>query len=632
VGEALRWLLLFLFCTPALATTWYIRTDGGTATQCTGTTNAAYPGSGSGQACAFNHPYWMIASGGTTWAHMVGGDTIQFADTGTSKTYYLGEENAGKGTDWNGNGLSSICPTPNSNAAAGASCIMPAPPSGTASNPTRILGQNAGSCHDSAHTHLVNPTVLSGINGIFAGIDLRGTEYVQISCIEITQPDTCTTVVNTGQCNSGSPSSNYIQYGGIVFGFSGVQGPANLTLTDVAVVGTGASGILGSHVNVLAGDVTTMTDVYLFGNGNAGWDADDGSGGSDATNQESIGTINVANWQVDWNGCVAVQPYNMTLQVTSNAFNYCYGQSDGGYGDGLVQIAANSVILNVTNSFFRWNTQDGFDGLHLSDDITHSPVINISNSWAEGNAGAEFKIGAGASSTAINNVSIGNCRVLGTGSNFPLNPTGWQLDGADLCRAGGDQWSFQVKDGPNSGSPVVITLENNTSVGYNTTMYDVGCAALATCTNLFGVVFKNNINKGYPDPGNAGRLASGWYLGGPGMSGIFSNASSAISYNLWNTMDTGCPDSSIPSSPETNYQCGDPSLVGESNINAINPNITTSSAAYHQGTPISGITTDYNGNSRPNPPSIGGFEPTGVTPPTNLQVGGAAKIGGRGIF
>ena len=163
----------------------------------------------------------------------------------------------------------------------------------------------------------------------------------------------------------------------------------------------------------------------------------------------------------------------------------------------FVQIAAGNMSLNVDHSYFRWNTQDGFDGLHLSDDVKTSPAIHISTSWSEGNAGATFKIGAGASSTAINNVSISNCRILTIASAFPLNPSGWTLDGADSCRAAGDEWSFQENNG------TVITLENNTSVGYGTTMYDVGCAALApNCfSNGATFIFKNNISKGYPDPG-----------------------------------------------------------------------------------------------------------------------------------
>jgi len=578
---------------PSQGTTWYIRADGGSNTQCTGKTNAAYPGSGTGQACAFNHPYQMLNWDGS-WASFKGGDTMQFADPSTaSQTYYMGEQNSGVGSDWHTQ-LGGICPQPNAGGGAGSSCILPAPPSGTASNPTRILGQNTGACHDSAHTHLVNPTVLSGIDNAFAILDTRSTNYVEISCIEITQPDTCTNSLGPGQCTA---AQNYVQYGGLILNYLTSQGPSNLTLQDVAVVGLAGNGILGSHLNKLSTDVFSATDVYVIGNGGAGWNGD---GGGCDTSCETVGTMNLSYVTIDWNGCVAVKPFNMSVPDTQNTFNYCYGQSDGGYGDGFVQIAAGNMSLNVDHSFFRWNTQDGFDSLHLSDDVTTSPAIHISDSWSEGNAGQTFKLGAGAASTAINNVSIQNCRILNEPTAFPNNPSGWILDGADVCRASGDHWAFQLNNG------TAITLENNTSVGYGTTMYDVGCAALApNCmTNGAHFIFRNNISKGYPDPGNAGRLASGFYFG---SGNIFLNAGSAIDHNLWSTMDTGCPDSSV--GLETIYTCGDPDMIGESNINAINPNLPASSPAVASGIAIPGITTDFNGVTRPNPPTIGAMEP-----------------------
>ncbi|HEX3969665.1 MAG TPA: choice-of-anchor Q domain-containing protein [Edaphobacter sp.] len=73
-------------------------------------------------------------------------------------------------------------------------------------------------------------------------------------------------------------------------------------------------------------------------------------------------------------------------------------------------------------------------------------------------------------------------------------------------------------------------------------------------------------------------------------------------------MHTGCPDTgAVPG--ETNAVCADPLLLGESNIDAINPNLTPTSPAIGAGTPISGITTDFNSVTRPNPPTIGAQEP-----------------------
>jgi hypothetical protein len=303
---------------------------------------------------------------------------------------------------------------------------------------------------------------------------------------------------------------------------------------------------------------------------------------------------------VDWNGCVAVKPYNMNVPSTQNAYTDCYDDSNGGYGDGFVQIAAGNLTMNVTNSHFRWNTQDGFDSLHLSDDVTHSPAIHISDSWSEGNEGQTFKLGAGATSSAINNISISNCRVMGTAANFPLNPSGWNRGLSDFCRAAGDQWAFQMDNGS------AITLENNTSVGYGATMYDFECAYDApNCgSNGATVVFINNISKGYPDPGNSNLVASGLYFG---AGNVLANAGSTVTNNLWDTMATGCP-SNATLGYERNYICSDPLLVGESDINAINANLTSTSPAIGAGVAISGISTDYNGTTRTNPPDVGAFQ------------------------
>jgi hypothetical protein len=310
--------------------------------------------------------------------------------------------------------------------------------------------------------------------------------------------------------------------------------------------------------------------------------------------------MNISYADVEWNGCMAVKPYNIgiTPETAPNAFNYCYGQNTSGYGDGFVQLAAGNLTMNVTHSKFKYNTQDGFDAAHLSDDPTTAPATNISSSWSEGNAGQTFKIGAGTSSTAINNVSISNCHVLTQASTFPNNPSGWvTLDAGDTCRAAGDQWALTLR--PNTS----ITLENNTSLGYGTTMYDLECSLFVPNCNGGTMIFTNNISVGFPDPGNGGQQASGLFEGA-----FLSNANVIADHNLWFNMRTGCPDSG-GALGETNAVCADPLLVGESNIDAINSSLTSTSPAIGAGVSINGITTDFNSVTRPSSPSIGAQEP-----------------------
>ena len=597
-------LALFLLAPMAHATVWHIRHDGGNNSQCTGLANAPYPGSGSGLSCAYDHPYEMLTFAGA-WTAFANGDTMEFDDPPTNTVpYYMGEQNGGVGMDWHTQ-VGGICPPPNSPASSGNTCWMPVLP-----NNTTIKGQNFGSCHTSGHTGLVTPTVLSGINGIEQVLFVDSTQGVTISCIEVTQPDTCTSEgfsFGPGQCGS---TNNFIKSAGLMLEFATDQGPANMTLTDFAVVGSSSRGIIGSHLNRLSTDVFNGSDIYIIGNGAAGWDGD---GGGCGTSCESVGTMNLTNIDIEWNGCVAVQPYNISItpEANPNGFNYCYGQNTSGYGDGFVQIAAGNFTLNVHHSLFKYNTQDGFDAVHLNDDPTTNPITNIDTSWSEGNAGQTFKIGAGSSASAINNVSISNCHVLSQSATFPNNPVGWTtLDGGDTCRAAGDEWAFALR------ASTAITVENNTSVGYGTTMWYVSCPS-GTCTGA-NFIFKNNLSKGYPDPGNSGRLASGFFLD----TGVLASYFTATN-NLWNTMDSGCPD---PQISDTTFQCSDPLLVAESNIDAINPNITSSSPAIANGVFISGITVDYNGTSRPNPPAIGAFEFAGGLPtvatPTASPVAG----------
>jgi hypothetical protein len=65
---------LFWWSPSCPAATYYVRTDGGTATQCTGQSDAPYSGSGTNQACAWSHPFWALDGAGI-WK-IQGGDTL----------------------------------------------------------------------------------------------------------------------------------------------------------------------------------------------------------------------------------------------------------------------------------------------------------------------------------------------------------------------------------------------------------------------------------------------------------------------------------------------------------------------------------------------------------------------------
>ena len=71
-------ILFLLFTTSSYAATYYIRPGGGDRTQCTGLTDADYPGSGTNQACAWSQFRYSFTTGeynNFAWA-ISGGDTI----------------------------------------------------------------------------------------------------------------------------------------------------------------------------------------------------------------------------------------------------------------------------------------------------------------------------------------------------------------------------------------------------------------------------------------------------------------------------------------------------------------------------------------------------------------------------
>jgi hypothetical protein len=292
-----------------------------------------------------------------------------------------------------------------------------------------------------------------------------------------------------------------------------------------------------------------------------------------------------------------VQPYNFNLPASGNTYDNCYAQSTGGYGDGFAFIAAN-MHLNITHSLFRNNTQDGFDGAHLGDDLTQHPTESVTYSQSAGNMGQTYKLGPVDSITAIMNYSSGDCRRLTFASNFPSNPPGWNAGLQsinDSCRAGGDQWNINMKNG------ATVLLQNNTSVGQGATMWDLTCAQPSP-SYCFGttVSFINNVNMGFLDP-VSGQVANGLFF--PAVD-VFSLPGSVITNNLWWSMrSTGCPQDSF----EINCNYADPLFVSESSAYTVNPNILSGSPAINAGVNPPFNTPDFNGVTQTSPPTEGAY-------------------------
>src|SRR4030067_1157702 len=114
---------------PLRGTVYYVRPDGGDFEQCTGLADAAFPGSGEAQPCAWDHQFRALPPAGEP--RLAGGVTLLIA----AGSYQMGFGAPGtEGCDEGGS----------------FDCLMPPIPSGPdADHPTRILGTGwDGDCAD----------------------------------------------------------------------------------------------------------------------------------------------------------------------------------------------------------------------------------------------------------------------------------------------------------------------------------------------------------------------------------------------------------------------------------------------------------------------------------------------------
>lgn len=645
--------------------TWFIRHDGGTQTQCTGLVNAAYPGSGSAQACAFHDPFDILNLSTGAW-QISAGDTVKFADAGS---YFYGQK-LGSGP---GNTYPFCVGSPQT-------CEYPPFP-----NNVTFLGFGAGACHNAGHTQLVNPTTFVMLNDDFGAFDVQGSTGVDLECFDITAAQTCTqqgsgsmnitntaltgnvatyswiynfganinvgmfitvtgttngggvfNVTNqqmtgiTGQGTSsgtftvaithanvtsasdtgatafaGSCSAGVTNNGqnGILVNFGpGSQGPDNLIMKDISVHGLSHNAIWGSEFGTSSGSVTTMSDFYCSGVGLNCFDTDSGGCNTGCLSQ---GTLNLDNFHVNWCGAVEQIPNGGT--IGGNGYNYGVDQAFNGAGDCLVMIASGGT-WNWTNSTADHCLQDCFDFLHLADLPSSNVIVNTSNLFAYASEGQTFKLG-GKTATATNIVGISDSN-WPFDDSFPANPPGWNALIGSTFRAG-DCMAFSMIDG------YTLSLGNITNICNQSTAWDFGppyggvdCqTSLHNCT----INMRNIVTMGFFNP-PSGQLPGGIFIGttfNPFTNGSLANT------DWWQTRFGTCPTQ--PNT--TNCATVDPLFTAESAINAMNIVPLSGSPLLLSGTTYSGIpTTDIFGVNYSSPPPIGAAMNAGtVSPPTSLK-------------
>jgi hypothetical protein len=361
-----------------MATTYYVRTDGSTATNCTGTTDAAYPGSGTGQACAFNHIFYALGwygagtSDGTAGV-MSGGDTLIIKD-----------ESVGGGYTAGFTGCSTSYPN---------GCVTREIPSGSAGNTTKIYGANYASCS----ADFSNATKVWGRERADHIFNLGGNDYIDFKCLDITDKSSCVYNV-TSQSTDGSSSYVCKRSGSYPWGNHADTGiksttgtTTNVTLDKVRITG------LVNGVYAQKKQDWVITDSEFSFNSSVNWDNDVDGGGAGSPNHDE-GTMTFTRVTMNYAGCGEVWDSRGTPY-------YCTSQDQGGYGDSFSTGGGNNANITMTDIEMMHNVSDDLDNLY--DDGTGTTLI-INRGVFGGSSGQAIK--SSAEITHVENVvAIGYC-------------------------------------------------------------------------------------------------------------------------------------------------------------------------------------------------------------------------------
>jgi len=602
-----------------LAKTWYIRPDGGTRYsanmtngQCDGKSDVPYSGSGVNQHCAFREFRYLYDDdsgvtrydSGMVWV-ISGGDTVivRGCSASTDQTN-PSNPNCRIGWDrgWGGTG-NNWCYYLN-NGSYG--CYNPPIPSGTATQHTRILGQNYANCNVGGSTdpkqYASNLTQLFGGFGVSYTLNLQNTQYVDIQCLEIT--------THNGKCNygvgqafSGGPppcSSNQpvddFAMNGLLFN----NNSSTINLQDVYIHGFNSSGLYGP-----IGGPIHMTRVNASFNAFAGWNFDDGSDTPDASGSQILASYVT----MIGNGCY--EEYPVTHAFPARA---CYDSSSGGFGDAWSGQDTQLDVFHCDHCVMMYNTKDAFIGPH-----TQIADLSITNSISIGNMGAQWKWGNTQNAVSLfqNNLTVMNCHRMaeqlpGAPQNFNISTGNAGAYLSNFCRAAGNGFSLNTRSGSTN------KFYGNTVIAANATIVFMDCGyyapgnALHEETNCGSVpnIWEDNLFLAYTDPAINNGAPGLWYAN-PG-SNIAFTSSHNLEYGVRNgdscgTNGTTCLDPQLAKEPLQSWINETALDVFSLSNGGFRP--SNSSPAIGSGTPLNGLTADYYGVARPFTPTLGAIEP-----------------------
>jgi len=383
-------LTMLMVSTNLAASTFYVRADGGTFTQCNGRSDKPYPGSGTSMNCAWSHPFIALPPGDSP--RIGGGDTLRIGPG----AYRMGVGAPG---------------AENCHAIFAWDCYMtPIPAGPSPDEPTRILGTGInGSCD--------NPPELWGDERSRRVIQLDDSDNVELACLEVTDRDSCIEF----HCHAGNCSEvDACERDTPPFGaWSSVgiwaRDSENVTIKDVRIHGLANAGVHAGRIRDWK-----LEDVAIVANGWVGWDGDVGNDSSNS------GIISFERVEIAWNGCGETYP--------DGDIHGCWAQGAGGFGDGLGTASTGGHWI-FRDVHVHHNTSDGIDLLHSNDALQ----VTMERALVENNAGNQVKTGRGGH--IENSVIIGFCGAFAGHAN---------MDGGDHCRALGDTIAVGLTSGSTS--------------------------------------------------------------------------------------------------------------------------------------------------------------------------------------
>jgi hypothetical protein len=177
-------------------------------------------------------------------------------------------------------------------------------------------------------------------------------------------------------------------------------------------------------------------------------------------------------------------------------------------------------------------------------------------------------------------------------------PSTYNANLADFCRAL-DANSLNFRQGGTA------TVANNTFVTYAPTIFDIGCWDASCSTSV--LTFKNNIVLAYANSA----VSDYGGTSGPGLFYYGQSIGNVVrSNNLYYGIGHGftCPTGFSAELCQNPLFVNQPTWTGESSLDNFNFSLTPGSPAIGAGVSITGLTLDYTGQTRGNPPSIGAYE------------------------